>query len=201
MNDLELKSGGPRFSEAKHYLGKLCCRGHDFNGTGKSWRHIKHRNCVECLRQSAREWNKANPERAAANTKRKDAHRVRTDRRLNYPFAEVNARIAQRARDQAIPHSLVPDDLRRLWLAQGGRCFWTGEPLDFNVGGARHALRPSVDKINPADGYVAGNVVWATNFANRARGDMPAAEFAELMARFGFKCMNLAVVRHDRFAA
>lgn len=31
----------------KHYLGTLCKRGHDYNGTGKSLRG-KHRSCVEC---------------------------------------------------------------------------------------------------------------------------------------------------------
>lgn len=197
MIDLEIKGEAPRFSEAKHYLGKLCIRRHDFNGTGKSWRHLGHRNCVECTRERAREWNKENPQRAAASTKRRDARRIKTNRRLVYPFAEVNGRLAKRARDQEIPHNLTPDDLRRLWVAQDGRCFWTGEPLDFNVGGDRHALRPSIDKLVPAGGYVVGNVVWSTNFANRARGDMPAAEFAALMKRFGFTCMDLTANAYD----
>ena len=37
------------FNQGKHYLGKLCLRGHDFAQTGKSMRYKKGRSCVVCL--------------------------------------------------------------------------------------------------------------------------------------------------------
>jgi hypothetical protein len=42
-----------KFDESKYYLGKLCRRGHDWNGTGSSRRRKKKGkdkggNCVEC---------------------------------------------------------------------------------------------------------------------------------------------------------
>lgn len=59
--------------------------------------------------------------------------------------------------------------------------------MDFSISTPRHAMKPSLDRIRPELGYVAGNVVWATNFANRARGDMPFEEFRVLMVELGFR--------------
>jgi len=43
----------------KHtYLGSLCRRGHDFEGTGQSLRNHCDRNCVECRRQRAMEYKR-----------------------------------------------------------------------------------------------------------------------------------------------
>ena len=42
------------FDETKYYLGKLCKRGHDYDGTGKSLRYMSH-NCVECIKNYRKE--------------------------------------------------------------------------------------------------------------------------------------------------
>ncbi|VTU32398.1 hypothetical protein H4CHR_03003 [Variovorax sp. PBS-H4] len=81
---------------------------------------------------------------------------------------------------------LTASALRDLWLEQQGHCFWTGLPIDFDYGQARHPMRPSVDRLNPSEGYTLENVVWASNFANRARGDLSPQAFAELMCALGF---------------
>lgn len=36
------------YDKDKFYLGKLCIRGHDYNGTGKNLRYKSNSNCVEC---------------------------------------------------------------------------------------------------------------------------------------------------------
>ena len=59
--------------------------------------------------------------------------------------------------------------------------------MDFTAGGARDMFRPSVDRLDPATGYVSGNVVWASNFANRARGAASPEAFAAAMREFGFR--------------
>lgn len=190
MLDLAIKCERPAFIAAKHYLGALCKRGHGFELTGLSVRHIGHGNCVECCRLGAREWKARNPERHAASTKRRDVQRVISgetkNRRNKYPFAVHLGGIKDRARKRGLPEDLCPDDLRRMWLEQDGKCWWTGRPMDFFIGAARHPLRPSLDRIVPALGYTNGNVVWSSNFANRARGDLPAAEFADLMLSLDF---------------
>ena len=189
MIDLELRSERVRFSDAKHYLGPLCIRAHEFLSTGQSWRHRGHDNCVECTRERARSWRVENPERAAANTRRRDAKRVKDgDRRggrQRYPFAVYLGSIRARAREKHVGCDLTPDHLRRLWIEQDGRCFWTGVPIDFFVGGHRHPFRPSLDRLYPTAGYMRDNVVWSSNFANRARGELAAEGFVEVLKTLG----------------
>jgi len=51
------------------YLGKLCKRGHDWNGTGKSLRY-KSGACVKCTAETYRKWRKNNPEKVKENDRR-----------------------------------------------------------------------------------------------------------------------------------
>ena len=50
------------FDETKYYLGKLCKRGHDYDGTGKSLRYMSH-DCVECIKISGALYQKENAEK------------------------------------------------------------------------------------------------------------------------------------------
>ena len=43
-----------KFDPSKHYLGTLCKRGHEWENSGKSLRHLKSKNCIECTKI----WNK-----------------------------------------------------------------------------------------------------------------------------------------------
>jgi hypothetical protein len=42
------------FDSSKYYLGTLCKRGHDWNGTGMSLRQIKYPRCWECAKENLR---------------------------------------------------------------------------------------------------------------------------------------------------
>ncbi len=53
--------------DSKYYLGSLCKRGHDHEGTGKSLRQKRSRNCVRCHNLHSLKWYKANPERMLKN--------------------------------------------------------------------------------------------------------------------------------------
>ena len=92
----------------------------------------------------------------------------------------------RRALDKGLEFDLSALGLWRIWAEQGGVCFWTGLAIDFVEGEARHPMRPSVDRLHPDKGYVPSNVVWASNFANRARGELGPREFGELMYGLGF---------------
>jgi hypothetical protein len=51
------------FDESKYYLGTLCKRGHDYEGTGKSlYRGRPEYRCVECGRERDQRWKKNHPE-------------------------------------------------------------------------------------------------------------------------------------------
>jgi len=173
------------FNDRDHYLGKPCKRGH-LTPDGLTWRSKNGYACVLCKREIALNWKRDNPERAKAATARRDARRGRPQRKQQTPFSEHAGSIRQMCRVKNIPVSIGGDDLKLLWREQGGMCFWTGEPLDFAVGSARHMFRPSIDRLEARKGYVAGNIVWASNFANRARGDASPSEFAAVMREFGF---------------
>ena len=177
--DLQMASDRLLYQEAKHYRGKVCIHGHDHGGF--SWRHLGHRNCVDCTRDRARSWRAENPERAAASTKRRDAMKS-PERRKRWPIAIVCGGARARSREEGLDYNITPDILRQQWKDQGGLCYWTAIAMTFDDNAApRHPLKPSLDRIDPTVGYVAGNVVWATNFANRARSDCPAEEFARVM--------------------
>lgn len=180
--DLRMASDRLMYDAAKHYLGVLCKRGHG-DVAGQSWRHIGHGNCVDCTREGARKWKAANPDRAAINTKRRDMDRSCREQRRKYPIAHACSSAKKRAREFDVPCDISPDSLRELWKAQGGMCYWTGLDLSFDYEADRHPLKPSIDRLVPSDGYTVGNVVWASNFANRARSDCPAGEFWEIMTK------------------
>jgi hypothetical protein len=53
--DLGGARAGAGYDTARLHLGQLCMRGHDWQGTGKTLRHIKDNTCVECKRVRDRE--------------------------------------------------------------------------------------------------------------------------------------------------
>lgn len=190
--EIDLRSRVARlaFDPDIHYWGRPCLYGHQ-NENGETWRAKNGRACVLCKREKAIAWKQANPERAAANTARRDkAKHGRShakNRRERWPFALYRGFVARRCRDKGIFIDITTDDLRALWERQGGRCYWTGAALDFHHEGPRGALRPSLDRLEPVNGYTVGNVVWASNFANRARGDTPVEQFKALLAELGVR--------------
>jgi hypothetical protein len=44
------------FDRDKHRLGKLCHRGHDFTGTGRSLRHKQNGSCIVCQKEDRLAW-------------------------------------------------------------------------------------------------------------------------------------------------
>ncbi len=72
------------------------------------------------------------------------------------------------------------DFLYDLLNKQKRKCAATG--CDFVIE-KRHPLCPSLDKINPALGYIKGNVQWLSWAANRAKGDMDNFDFIEMCRR------------------
>ena len=56
------------------------------------------------------------------------------------------------------------DFLIRLWESQKGICFYTGEVLSLDRGRSKWNSA-SLDRIDPSQGYVIGNVVWTSRTA------------------------------------
>jgi hypothetical protein len=73
------------FDETKYYLGKLCKRGHDYDGTGKSLRYMSH-NCVECIKISRALYQKENAEKLKEyrkNYRKENAEKLKEYRKNN----------------------------------------------------------------------------------------------------------------------
>lgn len=95
-----------------------------------------------------------------------------------------NAR--QRARRAGCPFALDRDDIER--RVREGRCEVTGLPFALAPAGYRraHPWSPSIDRIDPAQGYTPENtrvVVWMLNACKGETGDAEVAQFCEAFLR------------------
>jgi hypothetical protein len=87
-----------------------------------------------------------------------------------------------------IPFSLTRTDMARLVIRARGRCEVTNLPFTEECIGGRFGRRrpyvPSLDRINPARGYVAGNCRLVTFAANVAMSDWGLEAFRRLARSF-----------------
>ena len=60
----DLETATPAFNPTNHILGKLCPRGHNYQGTGQSLLRLPGRSCLVCDRERARERRQAPREQA-----------------------------------------------------------------------------------------------------------------------------------------
>jgi len=153
---------------------------------------------AESHRAATREWTAANKERKDAyNAQYRETRRAEAAARAKvWYFAnklKVHERsrvrqwakhIVDRAKESAKArgheHDITESYILELFEKQGGRCHWTGVPMVPSTV-TRDPQRPTIDRIDNAVGYVAGNVVMACLFANTGRGAAPAARFREFM--------------------
>lgn len=76
------------------------------------------------------------------------------------------------------------DYLSALWARQKGKCAYSGIELSCVRGRLRDATcSASLDRIDPALGYIRGNVVWASFLVNTSKGPRSAREFFEFCDR------------------
>ena len=93
--------------------------------------------------------------------------------------------LAQQAKSTAIrkglSYDLDAEYVRELFAAQRGLCHWLGIPIVPSVG-FRDPRRPSLDRLDNSIGYVRGNVVLSTMFANMGRSAADADTFRTFVA-------------------
>lgn len=106
----------------------------------------------------------------------------RRDRSKEKPWAEISirhhtrlsflcAKAKSRAKRHGLPHDIDTPYLLELWEETGGRCRLTGRRFNLDKWGAKNCTgpdAPSVDRIEPALGYVRGNVRLVTAHVNFA---------------------------------
>jgi hypothetical protein len=97
-------------------------------------------------------------------------------RRHARPVSALLERARSRARRRGLPFSLRPED-----IAIPARCPALGIPLQLQ--GVRSANSPSLDRLNPAQGYVGENVRVISDRANRLKGDRTLSQLKDLAGR------------------
>lgn len=83
-----------------------------------------------------------------------------------------------RAKKKGIGFDLTAEYLEELFHKQDGRCFFTGEEMVF-VSGEAVPHSASLDRLDNSLGYIAGNVAWVTNLANRTKNSRGYSEFLD----------------------
>lgn len=86
------------------------------------------------------------------------------------------------ARSRKLEHNITAEHLKYLWHIQEGKCYWLGIPLgDSTVLSNRHPSKPSLDRLDPTRGYVKGNVVISSSFANMGRSECSEEDFRDFL--------------------
>lgn len=99
-----------------------------------------------------------------------------------YCRSKLLAQLRHRAKACNVPFNLTADDLIAQWEEQGGNCWYTSAKLDLSLvgdGKGPHRYFPSIDRRDPAEGYVKGNIAWMTYCINRMKNDLKEQEFIE----------------------
>lgn len=148
---------------------KKCCKCEDELVLGANWpeshRRIRVYKCLPCANQYSREWIAKNKEKAL-KTRRDSARRVPTEVML-WRGAK------SRATKAGLPFSIEIED-----IVVPDICPALGIPL---VRGTRKAgTSPSLDRIEPAKGYVKGNIAVISDKANRIKNDGTAQEILKV---------------------
>lgn len=100
--------------------------------------------------------------------------------------AGIELRMFGRMYPGSVSRSELKALAEQLWTQQNGRCALTGKPFEMKsdeTGGVPDD-RVSLDRIDNSLGYCAGNTQLVTQFANRARGQLPVEEARRRLVQF-----------------
>jgi hypothetical protein len=98
-------------------------------------------------------------------------------RRLELPTQPLVERARKRAQSRGLAFAITRDDIVVPLI-----CPVLG--IELKIGGKRSANSPSLDRIDPASGYVPGNVRVISDRANRLKGPRSLADL-ERLAEYG----------------
>ncbi len=107
-----------------------------------------------------------------------EVNRARKTEYRKSPHVMIKSRVTgfkNRAKVVGCAFDLDAEHLIELWDKQEGKCYYSGEEIDFELtvpeGDRPHMLQPSLDRKDPDKGYTKGNVVWCAYGINRMKND------------------------------
>lgn len=96
-------------------------------------------------------------------------------------LCEARKQAAKAAKNRGIPFRLTSEDLRKQWVKQQGRCFYTGLAMTMDLSRFRGPMKPSIDRVNSGLGYEPNNIVFCLTAINYLKCDYDALEVCELL--------------------
>jgi predicted nucleic acid-binding Zn ribbon protein len=100
---------------------------------------------------------------------------------VDFRVNKLMAMAKNRAKEKSLPFDLDLPYLLDLWNSQEGKCPITGTNFVLESGTGRvHKDSPSIDRIEPALGYVKGNVRFTTYHINVALSEFGLESLYEL---------------------
>ena len=96
----------------------------------------------------------------------------------DYPFyvvwGTVKVHMSRRKKD----FTITPDDIKRIWMKQNGRCIYTGEKLHLpNSHADKASINLSIDRIDSSIGYLPDNIQFTTKRVNMMKQELSHSEF------------------------
>jgi hypothetical protein len=88
-------------------------------------------------------------------------------------------RVKNSAKDRGHEVSVSIEDAWELFQQQGGLCALSGDPIKLEPSLRRNEQTASLDRKDPAKGYVAGNIQWVHKDINFMKQQMTNEEFIE----------------------
>lgn len=149
---------------------------------GNFVRLTKYKNrCKNCDAEYARDWRAKNPGYKSSG---KLTDYPKEDRLLLSAISKRLYEAKQRSRKK-VPLDIDKHYLYQLFKEQKGLCSLSGITLSL-IPKTQFTL--SLDKIDPALGYVKSNVQWVIWAANRAKGDMSQEMYIQICQSVTRKC-------------
>lgn len=126
----------------------------------------------DAMRKKYIEWATANRDRLALRSTER--------RRLKRAMCLVAA-ARVRSRNRGLPFAVPRQEVERFQsIIDAGKCELSGVTLTLD--GGRLATSPSLDRINPSLGYVAGNLRIVCHALNAGMGDWGADELRKIVS-------------------
>ncbi len=145
--------------------------------SSNKWKEA-HPEYAERRRELERARRKADPEKKRQYDRAYYAKKVSIGR---WSVALIcQARHGKTSKKYGAP-TVTVQDLEDLWVAQDGKCCWSGAPLNAH---RRSIWKVSLDRIDCSAGYTKENVQLSSWFMNRARGNLSVEEFKQALSVF-----------------
>ena len=147
-----------------------CCNNiktdEEFYSRGGKQKHLLDTYCIEC--------RKSKPFREKANNRNKKYERTtRLDFYRKNPLQYLWSIAKKRAKKLNIEFSILPTD-----IVYTGFCPVTGDKLDINTNKINSSI--SLDRVDNKKGYIKGNVVAISRWANLRKSDLTLMDLNNL---------------------